>query len=238
LRSGGSRLCPAGPCDWERRGDPKFGRSVRNSRAFPGVPNVLARNSADSGDAAKWHDESLSGDKPSCRSECPGKQVKAAPRASLELAVGSPRLLDWRYVRGDYLRSRRDGRTRLCSRLANHRRACRESRIVLTFDLDLGDILEIARSEAPSVVIFRLRNQTPTAVNPRLFRVIHDRAAELARGALVIIEDEGSECVAYQSAPDDRHRERSIPPKLSQVDFSLLIHPFISVSDYTAKWSS
>ena len=66
-----------------------------------------------------------------------------------------------------------------------------ESRIVLTFDLDFGDILAIARSEAPSVVIFRLRNQTPAAVNARLFRVINDCAEELARGVLVIVEDEG-----------------------------------------------
>lgn len=42
----------------------------------------------------------------------------------------------------------------------------------------------------PNVVIFRLRNQTPVAVNPRLFRVIHDCAVELALGALVIVEDE------------------------------------------------
>lgn len=70
-------------------------------------------------------------------------------------------------------------------------KALAESRTVLTFDLDFGDILAIARSEAPSVVIFRLRNQTPAAVNPRLFRVIHDCAAELAHGALVIVEDEG-----------------------------------------------
>ena len=71
------------------------------------------------------------------------------------------------------------------------RKALAEGRIVLTFDLDFGDILAIARSEAPSVVIFRLRNQTPAAVNPRLFRVIRDCEPELARGALVIVEDEG-----------------------------------------------
>jgi predicted nuclease of predicted toxin-antitoxin system len=70
-------------------------------------------------------------------------------------------------------------------------KAVAERRIVLTFDLDFGDILATARSEAPSVVIFRLRNQTPAAVNPRLFRVIHDCAAELASGAIVIVEDEG-----------------------------------------------
>jgi predicted nuclease of predicted toxin-antitoxin system len=70
-------------------------------------------------------------------------------------------------------------------------KAVAEGRIVLTFDLDFGDLLATARSEAPSVVIFRLRNQTPAAVNPRLFQVIDNCAAELASGAIVIVEDEG-----------------------------------------------
>jgi predicted nuclease of predicted toxin-antitoxin system len=35
-------------------------------------------------------------------------------------------------------------------------KAIAEGRIVLTFDLDFGDILATARSEAPSVAIFRL----------------------------------------------------------------------------------
>jgi predicted nuclease of predicted toxin-antitoxin system len=70
-------------------------------------------------------------------------------------------------------------------------KAVAESRIVLTFDLDFGDILAVARSDAPGVIIFRLRNQTPTAVNPRLFRVIAECAAELGSGAIVIVEDEG-----------------------------------------------
>ena len=70
-------------------------------------------------------------------------------------------------------------------------KAVAETRVVLTFDLDFGDILAITRREAPSVIIFRLRNQTPAAVNPRLFRVIAECAAELASGAIVLVEDEG-----------------------------------------------
>jgi predicted nuclease of predicted toxin-antitoxin system len=70
-------------------------------------------------------------------------------------------------------------------------KAVTERRIVLTFDLDFGDILAAARSEAPSVIIFRLRNQTPAAVNPRLFRVIAECETELASGAIVIVENEG-----------------------------------------------
>jgi predicted nuclease of predicted toxin-antitoxin system len=70
-------------------------------------------------------------------------------------------------------------------------KAVREGRIVLTFDLDFGDILAVSHNEAPSVIIFRLRNQTPAAVNPRLFRVISECEAELASGAIIIVEDEG-----------------------------------------------
>jgi len=70
-------------------------------------------------------------------------------------------------------------------------KAVAEGRVVLTFDLDFGDILAAAHRGAPSVVVFRLRNQTPTAVNPRLFRVIEACAPELASGAIVIVEDDG-----------------------------------------------
>ncbi len=69
-------------------------------------------------------------------------------------------------------------------------KAVAESRIVLTFDLDFGDILAVVRATTPSVVIFRLRNQTPAAVNPQLFRVIADCATELSRGAVVVVADE------------------------------------------------
>jgi len=70
-------------------------------------------------------------------------------------------------------------------------KAAREGRTVLTFDLDFGDILVATQGEAPIVIIFRLRNQTPAAVNPRLFRVIGDCEAQIANGAIIIIEDGG-----------------------------------------------
>jgi predicted nuclease of predicted toxin-antitoxin system len=70
-------------------------------------------------------------------------------------------------------------------------KASQEQRGVLTFDPDFGDIPAVARTETPSVIIFRLRNQTPAAVNPRLFRVIGDCESELASGAIVIVEDQG-----------------------------------------------
>jgi hypothetical protein len=41
---------------------------------------------------------------------------------------------------------------------------------------------------SPSIIMFRLRNETPPFVNPRL-QVIADRGADLEKGALIIVEE-------------------------------------------------
>ena len=64
-----------------------------------------------------------------------------------------------------------------------------EKRIVLTFDLDFADLLALGLLDFPSVVIFRLHDETPASVTPKLNQVIAEREAELERGALIIIED-------------------------------------------------
>ena len=69
-------------------------------------------------------------------------------------------------------------------------KAAREQRIALTFDLDFGDILAVAGTETPSIIIFRLRDQTPAAVNARLFPVIIACQSELSNGAIIIVEEE------------------------------------------------
>ena len=58
-----------------------------------------------------------------------------------------------------------------------------EARIVLTFDLDFGEIMAFSGRQSPTVVLFRMRNQTPHAVTPRLIQVIQECNAELAAGA-------------------------------------------------------
>jgi predicted nuclease of predicted toxin-antitoxin system len=70
-------------------------------------------------------------------------------------------------------------------------KAKREQRVILTFDLDFGELLAASGGATPSVVLFRMRNQTPAAVTPRLFRVLEACRAALAAGAIVIVEDEG-----------------------------------------------
>jgi predicted nuclease of predicted toxin-antitoxin system len=64
-----------------------------------------------------------------------------------------------------------------------------ESRIVLTFDLDFGDLLAASGERLPSVVIFRLRNQTPAAIRPRLFEILSECETYLKGGAIIIVEE-------------------------------------------------
>jgi predicted nuclease of predicted toxin-antitoxin system len=68
-----------------------------------------------------------------------------------------------------------------------HARA--DARIVVTFDLDFGDILALGVRDGPSVIIFRLSDERPAAVNPRLSAVLHEQREVLEAGALILVED-------------------------------------------------
>lgn len=68
-------------------------------------------------------------------------------------------------------------------------KAIEERRIVLTFDLDFGDLLAASDKQTPSVILFRMRNQTPGAVTPRLFEILSVCADVLKSGALIVVED-------------------------------------------------
>lgn len=77
-------------------------------------------------------------------------------------------------------------------------KAGREQRIVLTFDLDFGEILAASDGQIVSVILFRLRNTRANFVIGRLDDVLNQSSAELSQGAIVIVED-------------GRHRVRSLP---------------------------
>ena len=66
-----------------------------------------------------------------------------------------------------------------------------EGRVVLTFDLDIGEIMAASGEAHPSVILFRLRNQTPRVVTPRLVQVIQECEAALVAGVFVTVEDHG-----------------------------------------------
>jgi predicted nuclease of predicted toxin-antitoxin system len=64
-----------------------------------------------------------------------------------------------------------------------------EDRILLTFDLDFGEILALGVLVRPSVVIFRLTDERADAVNRRIEGVLFEQAEALASGALILVED-------------------------------------------------
>jgi predicted nuclease of predicted toxin-antitoxin system len=68
-------------------------------------------------------------------------------------------------------------------------RARQDSRVLLTFDLDFGDILALGVLDKPSVIIFRLADERADSVNQRLSAVLTERPADLESGVLILVED-------------------------------------------------
>lgn len=74
----------------------------------------------------------------------------------------------------------------------------RESRILLTFDLDFGEIIASSRGVVVSVVLFRLTDTSPPFLIRRLDRVLQESLPALTEGAIIVVED-------------GRHRVRRLP---------------------------
>ena len=68
-------------------------------------------------------------------------------------------------------------------------KAVAEQRVVLTFDLDFGEIAARCRSSWASVVIFRLADATSPHVIQRLGAALPRTEGVLHRGAIVVIEE-------------------------------------------------
>lgn len=68
-------------------------------------------------------------------------------------------------------------------------RARTDGSIVLSFDLEFGDILALGVMDKPSVILFRLADERADSVNKRLSTVLSERRAELESGALILVED-------------------------------------------------
>ena len=110
----------------------------------------------------------------------------------------SGRVVEWlRAVGHDALHLREQGLHRLPDE-AVFAKAAAEKRILLTFDLDFGEILALSQGRPGSVVLFRLRNTRTPHVIERLEKVLEHCAAPLEEGAVVVVEDA-------------RHRLRRMP---------------------------
>jgi len=77
-------------------------------------------------------------------------------------------------------------------------KAVAEDRILITFDLDFGEILAHAQERRPSVILFRIQKARAAKVISRLTVVLGDSASALERGAVVVVEE-------------SRHRIRELP---------------------------
>jgi predicted nuclease of predicted toxin-antitoxin system len=73
-----------------------------------------------------------------------------------------------------------------------------EQRIVLTFDLDFGEILAGSAGQIVSAVLFRLHDTRTPHVIDRLESVPDQSSTELSAGAIVVVEE-------------SRHRIRKLP---------------------------
>ncbi|MCD5408684.1 DUF5615 family PIN-like protein [Candidatus Bipolaricaulota bacterium] len=64
-----------------------------------------------------------------------------------------------------------------------------EGRVLLTHDLDFGQLLALSGAASPSVIVFRLADMRPDSVNRHLDQVLQRAGEDLARGAIISVEE-------------------------------------------------
>ncbi len=68
-------------------------------------------------------------------------------------------------------------------------RARADARIIVAFDLDFGEILALGVLDRPSVILFRLSDESADSVNRRIAAVLAEQSDSLDSGALILVED-------------------------------------------------
>ena len=66
-----------------------------------------------------------------------------------------------------------------------------EDRVVLTVDLDFGELHALSGAISPSVILIRTRKKTPAVINQKLTAVLAECESDLLAGAILLIEDAG-----------------------------------------------
>ena len=69
-------------------------------------------------------------------------------------------------------------------------KACRENRILLTHDLDFGELLAASGENLPSVIIFRLKDMRAANVNRHLFSILKGHLEPLKAGAVLSVSEQ------------------------------------------------
>lgn len=108
------------------------------------------------------------------------------------------RIVQWLREQGhDAIHLREENLHRLPNGLI-FEKAHKEKRILLTFDLDFGEIVALSGGKMMSVILFRLHNTRTHHVIGRLKKVLEDSQKALEEGAVVVVEE-------------TRHRIRRLP---------------------------
>ena len=68
-------------------------------------------------------------------------------------------------------------------------RAREEGWVILTHDLDFGELVAASGARLPSLVVFRLRNMHPDRVNQYLHRIVGEHQAALEQGAVISVTE-------------------------------------------------
>jgi len=108
------------------------------------------------------------------------------------------RVVDWLRSSGHDVVHLRDEGLQMLPNGEIFKKAIREGRVVLTFDLDFGEIVAGSGGGVISVILFRLRNTRADFVVERLKSVLERSTEELMQGAVVLVDD-------------GRHRVRRMP---------------------------
>lgn len=110
----------------------------------------------------------------------------------------SHRVVQWLRSKGHDATHLRDEGLHRMPNGAIFEKAAAERRIILTFDLDFGEIVALSGGRPVSVVLFRLHNTRTPHVIDRLNKVLQESARSLEGGAVVVVEE-------------SRHRTRRLP---------------------------
>lgn len=110
------------------------------------------------------------------------------------------RIVEWLRTKGHEVTHLREEGLHRLSDEEIFKKAVSEKRIILTFDLDFGEIIALSGGKLVSVIVFRLRNTHTPYVIKRLEYVLKESSDLFKEGSIVIVED-------------TRHRVRELPIK-------------------------
>jgi predicted nuclease of predicted toxin-antitoxin system len=99
------------------------------------------------------------------------------------------RIVEWLRAAGhDAIHLREEGLQRMPNGEI-FKKTASEERVILTFDLDFGEIVALSGGCKASVILFRLHNTRAPHVMDRLNKVLKDSGEALERGAIVVVEE-------------------------------------------------